>query len=87
MIKPGDLVMVVKRRECCGTGTVGAVFKVIDTRISAILKCSLCGNTRADVPTVESSPNRFTEIARLKKIDPLNELEEETQTPIVNTIE
>ena len=69
-IKKGDLVMVVRLKPCCGNGTLGAVRVVLDiSGTHEKIQCLQCGSIRS-VPHIETSPNAWTETARVIKIDP-----------------
>lgn len=68
-IKPGDLVMVVKPRPCCGyPSRYGFPFTV--TLIEETMTiCDACGETWTSLQAYE--PNgTLCDVSRLKKIDP-----------------
>lgn len=79
-IKVGDLVMVVKPRECCGdASTVGLIFVVKEIK-SSFTRCPICGNSGSEIRVisdikVNNGRNFHPLITRLKKIQPLSELD------------
>ena len=83
MLKPGDLVMIVKPTDCCGSmAAVGYIRTVESSTPRQWIKCGLCGRQwhHGDYgPTVATSSGKFTAQHRLRLIPPLTELES-TQT-------
>lgn len=79
--KPGDLVMVVKPRECCGNrGSIGAVATVVSRIPSRTVYCTACGFVCANDETLVSlDDNTGCETSRLIKIDHLTE-QDKTET-------
>lgn len=71
-IKPGDQVMVVRVRSCCGMGILGLVFTVAAVR-SANTRCKcgaeFWGDLVADAPPDVRGGGPVL-LSRLKKIDP-----------------
>ena len=68
-IKKGDLVMVVKPTECCGsTKSLGHIFTVTSVRVVTSV-CGVCGDSAADI-NCEDSDRTGCLPSRLKKIDP-----------------
>jgi hypothetical protein len=77
-IKVGDLVMIAKARVCGCNECLGAIFKVRDiwNSVSGI-HCPTCKTPVSETTfawTDETDP-RCCEMWRLRKIDPLSELE------------
>ena len=70
-IRKGDLVMVVRPRECGCIGHVGAIFYVASVRPSKIVYCEDCGYRffNATVATA-SDADSVTALSRLIKINP-----------------
>jgi len=74
-IKAGDLVMVVKPRQCCGSShAIGKVFLVVSVGIETV-NCSICGKEEKMV-VARVSTGLMGDISRLKKIPPLSDLED-----------
>jgi hypothetical protein len=70
-IKPGDLVMVVKPRPCCGTGELGLVRVVVEPHEHDDIVCPSCKRRSlvSDVFVALDTGN-WCHQSRLKKIDP-----------------
>lgn len=68
-IRPGDLVMVVKPKPCCGNGALGFVFVV--ERIGRFPgACDDCGH-RSTALAAAFGEDEAVYVFRLKRIDPL----------------
>jgi hypothetical protein len=81
MFKPGDLVMVVKPSDCCGSArNVGRIYTV-DGYMPSNLSC--CGGCGMIVDTLSSlvsvGQRRSVDEHRIIKIDPLTE-QDKTET-------
>jgi len=77
MLKPGDLVMIVKPRECCGsTNTLGAIRTVSDRLPSDEAMCRTCGFISKTEGYIPLNDNTVCESSRLKKIEPGNGVDE-----------
>ena len=73
-ISVGDLVQVVKPRVCCGDASgLGKVFKVGGFHTGSF--CMACGIVAVDVAEI-AGDFRSCEISRLKRIPPLEELDD-----------
>jgi len=77
MIKAGDLVIVIKPSHCCNSyGSIGLIFKTANLKRSKFGICE-CG-------AIDFNDNRYIGLvgggfilkSRLKKIDPLSELDD-----------
>lgn len=69
VIRPGDLVMIIKPSTCCGSSKrLGKVFTAGEVSGGA-WRCSGCG-AWDDSVTVNHPPNDWVELSRLKKINP-----------------
>lgn len=85
-IQAGDLVVVVKVKECCGGGKLGNIFRVgyVGPSPTGNLRCVTCKTIfPVDVMATEVgfSPSKDgTPIHRLKRIPPLDELESTKDT-------
>ena len=72
-IRVGDLVMVVKPRQCGCDSTLGHVFRVRHIRPGDYPTCATCGkyNGSDGVPIAEwDDGSGVSELSRLIKIDP-----------------
>lgn len=77
-IKAGDLVVVVRGAECCGTSkTVGAVLTVKGPAMHKTQRCGRCGDRRLTEDDLRLSNGYTYKPYRLKRIPPLSELEGE----------
>lgn len=77
--KPGDLVMVVKPRTCCGNSdAIGRILTVSSVMHGpfAYCRCGFIGPADRFIPIVGGT---YTEPCRLRKIDPLTE-QDKTET-------
>lgn len=80
--KPGDLVMVVKPRPCCGNSrSIGHVSTVISVELrTQIAHCFSCGHsTPNDERYIPLDDGTYCQSYRLIKIDPLTE-QDKTET-------
>jgi hypothetical protein len=78
--KPGDLVMIVKPRLCCGNrDAIGRMGTVSGVMFSAIARCTQCGNNELTDSLVPLVGGTYVEPSRLIKIDPLTE-QDKTET-------
>jgi hypothetical protein len=78
-IKRGDLVVVVRGLRCCGyTKVLGRTFIVRYLIDGLPGRCSQCGETTTE-PGACGDDGLFNDIYQLKKIPPLNELEDQTE--------
>ena len=70
-IKPGDLVMVVRGRECCGAvGTaIGRVFRVRKIYRGPVNPCNECGSNADRTLAMEEELLGYA-VSRLKRLDP-----------------
>ena len=80
-IKPGDLVVVIRGSECCGTAqTVGYIGRVISGARYPITRCPVCQTTHPSTNEwLLLSNDMVYTTRRLKRIPPLGELEGEKQ--------
>lgn len=70
MIKPGDLVVVVKPTPCCRDASdVGRVFTVLDVRRTTLAYCYTCEATVL-APIALEGDDRWHLLSTLKKIEP-----------------
>lgn len=78
-IKKGDLVMVVKPSECCGSdASVGKIFKVVGIN-NYLGKCISCRKERK-IHAAYKTASVGCALTRLKKIKPIDELEREEKS-------
>lgn len=78
-IKKGDLVMVVKPSECCGSDeSIGVMFVVSEVKTTKS-RCIYCRKVRMFDAAFKSN-KLCCMISRLKKIKPLDELEREEKS-------
>lgn len=70
-IKPGDMVMVIRPRQCCGdAGSIGRVATVV-RRPYRCVHCLTCDTHRYDIDAYwVLSDGTACQETRLKKIDP-----------------
>ena len=77
MFKPGDLVMIIKPRECCGDdSTIGMLLIVVSSTPKDLVGCRKCNTIRDNTGFIGLSNGTFCEPSRLKKIDPDNGVDE-----------
>jgi len=73
-IKPGDLVMVVKPKRCCGGGSLGLLFTAGSSPFRSGWLCTQCQRSSTGaVITTHEGDGWVIEVDRVKKIDPLTE--------------
>lgn len=72
-IKPGDLVMVVRPTQCCGSASsIGATGIVEQNPLWAICaSCDACGDIDYDIDSFRTIQGGGYHFSTLKKIDPL----------------
>ncbi len=74
-ISVGDLVMVIKPTQCCGSGKhIGEIFTYLGTD-DLICRCPKCGHQVLE-RTANLSDGTACEFIRLKRIPPLSEFED-----------
>ena len=84
-IQVGDLVQVVKVRDCCPERTAwGLIFRVAEiTGTEGLWRCCYCDKIEGKQPAAWDSNGGGAELYRLKRIPPLEELEgTKTDEPI-----
>ncbi|WP_343724899.1 hypothetical protein [Herbaspirillum huttiense] len=70
-IKTSDLVMIIRLRQCCGKGVLGATFTAGRVLHDAYHRCSHCGViSRATTIIENDKQGLFIPAYRVKKIDP-----------------
>ena len=75
-ISVGDLVQIVRPALCCGsTNYLGWMFKVSDIATTGTSRCTYCGVSDRTVDAQDAVDGLWTDIKRLKRIPPLDELE------------
>jgi hypothetical protein len=90
MISPGDLCIIVKQKPCCGsTGTIGLIVAIIDGPKTAHIICPRCRliSVQEDLYNVSTGDQEhdssrrplYVHGYRLKKIPPLEELQDTHQ--------
>lgn len=78
--KPGDLVVVVKPRECCGNSeAIGRILTISGAMFSRTAFCTQCGDRVSADSLVPLVGGTYIEPSRLRKIDPLTE-QDKTET-------
>jgi hypothetical protein len=65
----GDLVCVVKGRECCGHGGIGLVFTITVIDMDDWSHCDVCGDL-SPAPAAHVYGGTSVELSRLQKINP-----------------
>lgn len=85
-IKVGDLVQVWRGKPCCGWyGRLGEIYVVIAFRITGDERCSQCGTPANGVTNALGwEHDAGYSLYRLKKIPPLNELDDVKREEEVN---
>ena len=69
-IKPGDLVMIVRGTQCCGSdSSVGRPF-IVEKVALHTGRCFGCKALFGDTPSALQPNGRWVQASRLKKIDP-----------------
>ena len=73
--KPGDLVMIVKPKRCCGyDGALGHMFTVTSvTPVFSYTTCTQCGDRRKSGNEVELNGESWAQTFRLRLIPPLQD--------------
>lgn len=78
-IKVGDLVQIVKPLPCCGgVASLGQIFAVAEVNGDERgLRCTVCGHwTAHSVDARDARDNLWVPLSRLKRIPPLDELDD-----------
>lgn len=68
-ISVGDMVMVVRRKPCCGAGNLGFAF-IVKKVHTTIGHCMHCGDRHESTFAVDESGEIFR-MSRLQKIPPI----------------
>lgn len=71
-IKPGDLVMIVRAKPCCGVASHMGLVATAEQPKShgAALRCDYCGLLDRDFTDYYKLGKGYAHVSRLKKIDP-----------------
>lgn len=71
-IKPGDLVMIVRAKPCCGVASHMGLVATAEKPQSHLngLRCHSCGFLDRDFTNYYKLGKGYAHVSRLKKIDP-----------------
>ncbi len=75
LVRPGDLVMVVKANPCCGGAkSLGQVFTVADLKPLSVCRCDDCGRDSVGTFVARADrPGHGEYLPQVFKIDPPTE--------------